>query len=299
MRKIFLIFLSVCATTVSMAQDNMFVVYSTKGNVTVVDNKEESKPKIGTLLNDNASIRVSQGSFVTLLCNESRMFTINRSGTYSLNKLGDSCIVKKNSSVSANYVKYVWNELTKSKGSPEKNRHAYMANVGAVPRSINNIWIDTKLDTVYFVGGNFPLSWKSFVEAENFEFAIYDKPAGGVIVASRVTSKKHVMINDIQASLESGKEYWWTAMVKGEKNEERKYFKYFTKADYSKIYEQLKLGDASENEAESNFRMGFLLEEAHFLVEAEKHYLNATKLAPDVPLYRATYMSFKKDYELK
>ena len=135
MKKLIYIFLAILFVSPAISQDNMFLVYSIKGNVSVIDNKVESKPKIGTLLNDASVIKISSNSFATLICNESRMFTLNKSGNYSLGKLKDSC-KGSNSSVSANYMKYIWNEMTKSKGSPEKNRKAYMANVEADPSII-------------------------------------------------------------------------------------------------------------------------------------------------------------------
>ena len=64
--------------------------------------------------------------------------------------------------------------MTKSTGSPGSNRKAYMNTVGAVSRSINNIWIDPRLDTVNYSGGDFPLSWKSYAEAKEFEFFLYN-----------------------------------------------------------------------------------------------------------------------------
>lgn len=107
------------------------------------------------------------------------------------------------------------------------------------------------------------------------------------------------MVAELLDKIKEGNAYWWTVMVKGESNDELKYFRYWTKEEYNKFYKPLKKASASETDAESNFRLGFLLEEAHFLAEAEQHYLKATQLAPDVILYRSTFMSFKKDYEIK
>ena len=280
------------------AQENMFVVYSTKGTVTISENKVESKAKIGALLNNGSVIKVGPGSFATLICNETRMFTLSKSGTYNLGTMMDSCKAANYGSVSSNYLKYVWNEMTRSKGSPEKNRKAFMSNVGAVSRTINDVWIDPKLDTINYVSGSVPLSWKSYVDSENFEFKLFDKEGKNIL--TKTTGKKHVNISEISGSIKPGNAYWWTAMVKGgANNDDRKYLSYWNKSDYDSYYSSLKEGDASENEAESNFRLGFLLEEAHFLAEAQKHYLKATQLAPDVIMYRSTYMSFKKDYEIK
>jgi len=300
MKKIGFIFLVAFFSLSLSAQNNMFVVYSMKGNVSIVENKTETKAKIGTILNDESVLKVSAGSFATLICNESRMFSINKAGSYTMGKFKDSCQVNK-SSVSANYVKYIWSELTKSKGSPEKNRKAYMSNVGAVSRGVNNIWIDPRLDTVYYVSGTIPLSWKSYAEAEKFEFRLYDSEDAEKEIYFKSTDKKHIDISNLLETIQSGKSYWWTAMIKGENNDERKYLKYWTKEDYSDFYKKINKieNGAAETEAEKNFRLAFMLEEAHFLAEAYQHYLKATQLSADNGLYRFVFMSFKKDYEIK
>src|SRR5687767_536522 len=299
MKKIIYLFLAILFVIPAISQDNMFLVYSIKGNVSVVDNKVESKARIGTLLNNASVLKIPAGSFATLICNETRMFTLNKSGNYNMGNLKDSC-KGSNSSVSANYMKYIWNEMTKSKGSPEKNRKAYMANVGAVSRSINNIWIDPKLDTVNYVSGTIPLSWKSYTDAEKFEFKLFSQPSGGNAIFSKLTDKKHVPVSELLKIIQPGKVYYWTAMVKDETNDDRKYLHYWPKEEYINFYNSIKKPEgANETEAEMNFRLGFVLEEAHFLAEAYQHYQKATQLAPAIPLYRFVFMSFKKDYEIK
>ena len=299
MKKIIYLFLAILFVIPAISQDNMFLVYSIKGNVSVVDNKVESKARIGTLLNNASVLKIPAGSFATLICNETRMFTLNKSGNYNMGNLKDSC-KGSNSSVSANYMKYIWNEMTKSKGSPEKNRKAYMANVGAVSRSINNIWIDPKLDTVNYVSGTIPLSWKSYTDAEKFEFKLFSQPSGGNAIFSKLTDKKHVPVSELLKVIQPGKVYYWTAMVKDETNDDRKYLHYWPKEEYINFYNSIKKPEGTnETEAEMNFRLGFVLEEAHFLAEAYQHYQKATQLAPAIPLYRFVFMSFKKDYEIK
>ena len=291
-----LILVSICFTV--SAQENQFVVYSVKGNVGIVENNVESKAKIGTLVKNGATIKVPQGSFATLICNETRAFTLNKAGNYNTANLKDSCKVGSGS-LSSNYMKYVWNEMTKPKGSPEKNRKNYMSNVGAVSRGINNVWIDPKLDTVNYVSGTVPLSWKSFTESEEFEFKLFETIESTTPLTVKTIKKKHVDIKDLLTIIKPGKTYYWTAMVKGEENEDRKFLKYWTKEEYTGYYNSIKDGGAAETDAEKNFRLGFTLEEAHFLAEAHEHYLKATQLAPDNVFYRSTFMSFKKDYEIK
>ena len=101
---------------------------------------------------------------VTLICNEVAMFTLKTPGTYTLSRLADSCKVT-NSSMSANYVKYVWNQLTTNTGSPGSNRKAYMNTVGAVTRSVNPIY-RSRLDTINIMRG-IPLSWKCYADSKD------------------------------------------------------------------------------------------------------------------------------------
>lgn len=292
-------FAAACLPFALPAQENMFVIYSVKGNVSIVENKVETKAKIGTIVNGNSSIKVGAGSFATVLCNETRMFSLNKAGNYTTAGLKDSCKANTNS-VSANYMKYVWSELTKSKGTPEKNRKNYMSNVGAVGRGdINNVWVDPRLDSINYVSGTIPLSWKSFPEAEEFEFRLYDESKSKVLLLKTV-KKKHVDISDILNLIQPGKTYYWNATIKGEtENTARQYLRYVRKEDYQPFLSAIKKHDAVESDAEMNFRLGFVLEENHYLAEAYNYYLKATQLDATNSLYRFTFMSFKKDFEIK
>jgi hypothetical protein len=299
MKKVFYLFLIFALSITASAQDDMFVLYSMKGNVSVVSNKVESKAKIGTILKDDAIIKVPQGSFATLICNETRMFSLTKSGNYAISNLKDSCKENK-SSFSANYVKYMWSEFTKEHGTPEKNRKNYMANVGAVGRGdINNVWVDPRLDSVNYVSGTIPLSWKAYTEAEEFDFKLYDDSKTKVLLAKTV-KKKHVDISELLKLIQPGKVYYWSATVKGEpENQDRKYLHYITKDNYVSFYNSVKQHDAAETDAEMNFRLGFVLEENHYIAEAFNHYMKATQFDPTNSLYRFTFMSFKKDFEIK
>lgn len=296
MKKLSFLMLALGCCIFVSAQDAGFLLYSFKGNVAVVENKTETKAKVGKMLNSAATIKVSSGAAVTLICNEAAMFTISKPGTYSLNQFGDSCKVS-NSSLTANYVKYVWAQMTKSGGSAGSDRKKYMNTVGAVSRSVNNIWIDPRLDTVNYSGGDFPLSWKSYADAKEFEFSLYNgstKP-----LYKTTTSKKKISIPKFAPQLTAGSSYTWTAAVKGEQNDETKVLNYVSKETFNQLLTDFKSQATYESPAEEAYRIAFMLEDAHYLSEAYQYYTKAATTAPDNPLYRSTLMSFKKDYELK
>jgi len=291
---IFLCFFSVLAS----AQDNNFLLYSFKGNVSVIENKVESKAKVGKTLNNAASVKVPSGGMVTLICNEAAMFTLSKPGTYTMSRVNDSCKVS-NSSLSANYVKYVWNQMTKTSGSAGSNRKAYMNTVGAVTRSINNVWIDPRLDTVNYSGGDFPLSWKSYTDAKEYEFSLYTEDNLGSPLFQKTVNKLKIPINEFSSKIKPGT-YRWTAAIKGEENDVLPVFNYVSKATFDAVLNTFKAqGAAFEAPAEQAYRLAFMLEDAHYLSEAYQYYVKAATAAPDNALYRATLMSFKKDYEIK
>ncbi len=298
MKKIHFLILLLATSLFSAAQENSYLVYSFKGNVSVVENKVESKAKVGKMLNNGTTLKIGSGAVVTLICNEAAMFTIKKAGSYSLNQFADSCKVTS-SSMSANYVKYVWSQLTKSGGSPGSDRKKFMNTVGAVSRSVNNIWIDPRLDTVNYSGGEFPLSWKSYADAKEFEFSLYENNSAQPLYKTNVNKLK-IPITHFLSKVKVGNSYQWTAAVKGEQNEEKKVFNFVSKASFDEMLKNLKATAGTfENAAEEAYRMAFMLEDAHYLSEAYQYYSKAATLAPDVPLYRSTLMSFKKDYEIK
>ncbi len=300
MKKLTFLILASCFTIAAVAQNN-FLLYSFKGNVSVVENNVETKAKVGKPLNSNATIKLTAGAAATLICNEEAMFTISKPGTYAMNKMGDSCKVN-HSSFTSNYIKYVWNQMTKSSGSPGSNRKAFMNTVGAVTRSINNIWIDPRLDTVNYSGiaGTFPLSWKSYSEAKEFVFNLYNANKPEVVVFTTTVTKLKIPLSGFAGKLKAGESYFWTSAVKGEENEERKVLNMVSKESFSALLETLRLqGEQFEAPAEQAYRIGFMLEDAHYLAEAYEYYTKASTLDPTNVLYRSTLMSFKKDYEIK
>lgn len=289
-----------CSVTVAASAQNNFLLYSFKGNVSVVENNVESKAKVGKTLTGAASVKVGAGGVVTMICNEAAMFTFTKAGTYALSKFGDSCKISSNS-VSANYVKYVWASMTKSSGTPGSNRKAFMNTVGAVSRSINNVWIDPRLDTVNYSGtSEFPLSWKSYADAKEFEFSLYSSDNISTPLFTSVVNKLKIPIADFANKMKPGSAYFWTAAIKGEENDELKIVNYVTKETFNGVLENIKKqGAAFEAPAEQAYRIAFMLEDAHYLPEAYQYYTKAASLDSLNVLYRSTLMSFKKDYEIK
>lgn len=300
MRKFSFIFLAILIAGASFAQDNSFMLYSFKGNVSVIENNVESKPKVGKILNSSASVKIASGAALTLICNQNAMFTIKKAGSYTLSQFKDSCKVSAGS-LSANYARYVWEQMTShGEGSPGTNRKMFMNTVGAVSRSVNNIWIDPRLDTINYASGNFPLTWKSYSDANEFDFFLYDNASVTNPIYKTTTKEMQIPITNILKYMKQGNTYYWTSAVKGENNDEIKVINYTSKNAYEDVLNRIKAnGPAFESEADQAFRIAFGLEDARYYAEAYQYYLKAANLNPDTWLYRSTMMSFKKDYDIK
>jgi hypothetical protein len=194
----------------------------------------------------------------------------------------------------------VWSQLTTKPGSPEKNRKAFMTNVGAVSRGVNSVWIDPRLDTVKYVSGSFPLSWKSFAEAEEFEFSVFNTPDRNKALTTLTTKNRFVDAKSVAANLKPTNTAYWTASVKGEQNPEIKVFEYVPADVFKSVISSFEQsGPDLESEAAKAFRIAFMLEQAHYLADAYTYYKKATTLDPAVPVYKSTIESFRKDYGIK
>jgi len=63
------LFTLLCSFTLAASAQNNFLLYSFKGNVSVVENNVESKAKVGKPLAATATVKVAAGGAVTLICN--------------------------------------------------------------------------------------------------------------------------------------------------------------------------------------------------------------------------------------
>jgi hypothetical protein len=299
MRQIHLLLLLTICTVATQAQKaNSFLIYSVKGSVSVVENSKGTKAQIGKLLNDKSKLTVGANSLISIICNESSLFSITKPGTYTMDQFKDSCLANK-SSITSNYLKFIWNQLTTPKGAPEKNRKSYMNNVGAVSRANISIWIDSRLDTINYYSGEFPVSWKCYSDADEFTFDIYQDADGTKPLFQKVVKKTTVPISDFASKLKKGTPYYWQVNVKNEDPERRKVIYVWDKTSFEKLVAQLRNAEkGSETPAEENFRIGFLLESARFYSDAYGYYQKAAQLNPELELYKKTLEAFRKDYAI-
>lgn len=293
------VFFLLSGLTIAAQKPNSFLIYSVKGSVTIVENNTGAKAQIGKLLTEKSKLTVGANSLVSIICNESSLFSITKAGTYSMEQFKDSCLTNK-SSITSNYLKFIWNQLTTAKGSPEKNRKSYMNNVGAVSRTNISVWVDSRFDTINYNNGAFPISWKCYSDATEFSFEVYQMARGGEPVYQKLVTKTSLPIAEFIPSLKPNTAYYWKINAKGEESDERKLFFIWDKASYENLVAQLRSAQKGvETEAEEKFRVAFLLESARFYSEAFQYYKKAVQLNPGSELFQKTLDAFKKDYNIE
>lgn len=298
MKHLFLsLFLSSVIIFTQAQKPNSFLIYSVKGTVTISENNKEVKAQIGKIFSDMAKINVGANSLVSIICNEKSLFSIVKAGNYSMQQFKDSCANNK-SSITSSYLKFIWGQLTTAKGSPEKNRKNYMNNVGAVSRSNISIWIDSRLDTINYSSGLFPISWKCYSDVTEFDFHLFD--GSKKIFQKTISNNTIINIPDFVSTLENNTPYTWTLKAKDEENTEKRVLIKWDKASYKKLLAKfVAVKNGFETAAEENFRLGFLLESARFYSEAYQHYKKALQLNPDLEMYQKTLAAFRNDYGIK
>ena len=101
-----LLLLTICSFTTQAQKANSFLIYSVKGSVSVVENSKGTKAQIGKLLNDKSKLTVGANSLISIICNESSLFSITKPGTYTMAQFKDTCLANK-SSITSNYLKII------------------------------------------------------------------------------------------------------------------------------------------------------------------------------------------------
>src|SRR4051812_22140055 len=122
MKAIFFIVL-VIASLQSIAQKgDELLVYSLKGNASVIENDKESKLKIGKVLKPGAVIKTQADVRLILVCKEGKPISVTKAGNFPISRWKDSCYTSQNS-VSVKYFQYIWDQLY-LRSEEYKNDHA-------------------------------------------------------------------------------------------------------------------------------------------------------------------------------
>ncbi|MEO7924700.1 MAG: hypothetical protein ABIR30_13545 [Chitinophagaceae bacterium] len=303
-REFFLILFCLFVLTSANAQKgNELLVYAVKGSVMATYNNQESAVKIGKVLKPGTTITVKPGASMTMVCKQGKPLSVNKEGSFPVNKWKDSCKTGGNS-ITASYFKYIWSEFYTR--SPEHKEEEERLAVNAVTRSPspivfnpNRIRIEFNpgLDTLNYTGVDFPLSWTCYDYSGKYSFKLYDLKTGKAIYKD---SLHRSIINTSQFGhlLQEGKKYAWTVSAPKAATVKKRILNYIRPATLEKFVDDLKLisADIPEEEGARYFRIAYMLEQHHYLAEALAYYKKATETAPEMEVYRDKLLRFKSDF---
>jgi hypothetical protein len=307
--KTLLLILLILAALVSGAQDNAqdaLVVYGLSGKVTAVYKNVETAVKIGKVLFPGTMVKTDKDASVTLLCKKGMQFVINTPGNYAVSKYKDSCKVNDRS-VSSNYLSYIWGQFYAY--SPEhKNENGKKENLLAVSRSPGNenkrkssskklqIEFSPGMDTMNYGGKDFPLSWSCFDYDGIYVFRLYDEKGGRVLYMDS-TEDNFIRISKLRNLILPGGKYKWNVSAPKAGLIRKRELKYISQEEIDNYISSLMAAEIpSEDQASRFFRIGYMLEQKHYLADALLYYDKANKADPGMHAYRDKLVKFRNEF---
>lgn len=294
----------ICFYTTLISAQDQFVVYSTTGEVTMSEKNKKLIITAGQRIPSTNSITIAESSGITLLGKDGSFFSTTQSGTYLLSNFKDSCH-KSNSGQLNNFLKFLWDQATiKQVNTPGTNRKKYFDYifVRTGPEN-NNIWINYQcFDTTNYSGipGDFGFYWLSYTKAKEYEFSLYAAPNTETPFYEVIVKEMRMPFIDLSAQIKPGNWYYWTANIKGLNETSLFVLNYVTPQFYDSVLTSInKQKPMVEGPAEEAYRTAFMLENWHYLAEANYYYKKAADLAAGNILYKSTYLLFKKEFWIK
>ena len=276
-----------------------YLVYQLRGDVMETAGKAHKLLRIGQLLKNNAVLWLNKGSGITLICENYSGFSVNTAGRYELGKHQQICN-QEDYSITAEYFKFIWEELTHPHESPEDNRRKYMQNEGAVVRGCPGIFIDHVFDNINLCHGAVSISWETNLSTDRLLFALYEDENNGEAIFSTHVKENAISFDTIKKHAGNREDIYWGITVDGNEICPRKCIRVWPENNYGLFLDSIKkLLPVSINKAEWNYMAGFFLEVNFFISEAFNFYQQAAIMNPALERYRLTVDDLKKKLKKK
>lgn len=289
-------------------QGDELLVYSVKGNVTAIYKNQETAIKVGKVLTNGYRIKTGKNASLTMICREGRALSVDKEGIFPLSRWGDSCITD-NRSLTAKYFQYVWKELYHQSPEYKKYVDSY-GNMGVVrgedsegyndyPSWMVVVEFPSGLDTLNFVSGSFPLSWYCYDYNGKYQFRLYTSKTRKLVFKDSIDGNI-VLTNQFEKLLKPGVSYAWTVTANVKTGVIRRRILNFVSAnEFKDLLNSLeKENSFTEDEAAKYFRIGYILEQKHFLKEAGEYYQKAATTDKGSTMYKENLENFRFRYRL-
>lgn len=288
MKQLFL-FLFLAFASGAGAADVEFVVYFSQGKVSKSGGSKPLAVKKGDRLFGGDELQLAEGAQVVLICKNYNTLQLKKKGRYTMAALQAGCR-KGGGSFTSSYFRYIWDELTHVHGTPEKDPKKYMRNTGAVSRGCAQVQTGVAVDTVHYLSGSLPVSWRSSFPAPYIR--VYDDPIDGMLLRSEPLGAAPLQIEQIASALKGEGVYFWQVTDAEGEGCERNYLRLWKADEYKRAVDRLLEDVLATTPAETAYLKGYVLEEQHFLAEAYAYYRLAARLHPQHRLYKKTVARF-------
>jgi len=273
------------------AQDYAFKVLVNKGKNELKTGETWQQVKVGASLQSHDEIRVAENAYIGLVHKTGKPLELKQSGKYKVMdlaaKIGDPSVLNK-------YADFILSTNT----GPKTNLTA----TGAVSRGDAFIQVHLpKSDVVY--GNNVTINWDEDKEKSIKPYVVVFKSMFGDELNKIETNDHYVVVNLDDKNFVNEDNIIVTVYSKTDqsKTSEDYTLKRLSKADKERIKALLDEipKDLWEPTALNKFYIGGIFEQNGLLIDATAHFLEATRLAPDVTDYKDDYDAFLIRHNIK
>ena len=271
-----------------------YLVYQLDGKVMRKEEKHLKSLKIGQVLASDAVIWINPHAGVTLICENYSFISLNTAGLNKLAAIHENCNSKEGS-ITYDYFRFIWKQLTLSEKSPAEDRRQYMSNSGAVVRGCPGIQIDPIFHSISSSQGKMAVSWKSNLNKERLSFVVYNEESGGDVLVSFKVKNNNISMDTIKKYASGHEDIYWGVNVDENEICPRKHIHFLQKPEFDQYLDSLNKQLPSHiDNAEKDFMVGFILEAQHFLTEALDCYHRSVIKNPSNKPYGYAYSALKK-----
>lgn len=304
MMKIVPLILSLFISAAACAQKgDELLVYSMKGNVSVIENNKETKLKIGKVLKPGSAIKTQKLAKLTMVCKQGKPLSVTKEGVFPLTRWKDSCFTM-NQTVTSKYFQYIWDQLY-VRSEDYKKEHpdgeGTIAKYDAPVRGQEELEIQTNLslDTIKYTAGYFPLSWNTNMDYDGrFKFILYHSKTGQQLYEDSISGTA-ILLAGLKKYMRAGQTYGWSVAAPKTEITDGGIIKYVPARTSAQQVRKMKRSvNVPEDEAAQFFRVAYMLESNRYFADAYLYYQQAANAAPEVDFYADKLAEFRKTFQI-
>jgi hypothetical protein len=253
------------------------------------------------VLKHGSTIKTQRDAKLTMVCKEGRPISLTREGSFPVELWKDSCNTS-HASVSTKYFQYIWDQLYGRSDDYKRDHPEGYSTISEAPVRGNDekeILITGSLDTVNYASDHFRVSWS----------ASFDHSGPYIFVVKNTKTKKQVYLDSnkmntrslylLKKYMKPGNSYSWTVSCRETGPVEGGVINYVPVKTVSQhILRLRKATTVPEEMAAQYFRIGYMLQQDHYLADAYTYFRKAALTDPSTPFYSEMLSEFVAKFKL-